>query len=129
MTDRFDYLEIIPTDFSNALAFYRDVLGWQVLSDVIADVITVGSGRQVLLSGGSIRIMLRAIETANRPVPLCSGLTLHLDIHDARKRFADIPPGAHIVKPPSLNEFGELHFVLRDPDGSIIVFNELRQRS
>ena len=55
--------------------------------------------------------------------------TLHLDIHDADKRFAQIPAGNHVVQPPEENQWGSRWFVLRDPDGNLIAFDEMRQRS
>ena len=131
MMDRFDYLDITPAEFNKTLAFYRDLLCWQVLTDEMA----ANSSRKVMLSGGGIRILLRGFKTVGpHATPSTersrrSGLTLHLDIHDAHKRFAQIPSGEHIIKSPNLNEFGELHFVLSDPDGTTLVFNELRQRS
>lgn len=131
MMDRFDFLDITPADFTKTLAFYRDLLCWQVLTDEMA----ANSSRKVMLSGGGIRILLRGFKTVGlHATPSTepsrrSGLTLHLDIHDAHKRFAQIPSGEHIIKSPNLSESGELHFVLCDPDGTTLVFNELRQRS
>ena len=123
MTDRFDFLEITPRDFEKSLAFYRDVMGWVVLTAAS----TVGNKQNTVVSGGSIRIQLR--HAPNSSHAATSAMTLYLDIHDAHHRFAKIPPGEHIIKTPGPDEFGKLHFVLRDPDGYTIVFNELRQRS
>lgn len=123
MTDRFDFLEITPRDFEKSLAFYRDVMGWAV--SVAAS--SSGSNQSAVVSGGSIRILLR--HAANSSPAATSAMTLYLDIHDAHHRFTKIPPGEHVIKTPRPDEFGKLHFVLRDPDGYTIVFNELRQRS
>ncbi len=122
MTDRFDFLEIRPRDFEKSLAFYRDVMGWAVSAAASS-----GISQNAVVSGGSIRILLR--QTVHSSDATTSAMTLYLDIHDAHHRFAKIPPGEHIIKTPCPDEFGKLHFVLRDPDGYTIVFNELRQRS
>ena len=122
MTDRFDFLEIRPRDFEKSLAFYRDVMGWAVSAAASS-----GFSQNAVVSGGSIRILLR--QTVHSSDATTSAITLYLDIHDAHHRFAKIPPGEHIIKTPCPDEFGKLHFVLRDPDGYTIVFNELRQRS
>jgi catechol 2,3-dioxygenase-like lactoylglutathione lyase family enzyme len=126
MADRFDYLVFTPSDFQRSLRFYQEVLGWQLL-DSLEGRSAVGS---VILSGGGVRIMLRPAGNGadDAAITLRANPTLHLDIHDVRKRFAQVPEGEHVVTAPTANEFGRLHFVLRDPDGNLVVFNELRQR-
>lgn len=126
MADRFDYLVFTPSDFQKSLVFYRDILGWHELESLEGR----SAAHYVILSGGGVRIMLRQSSSADakRVAPAPSTPTLHLDIHDVYKRFAHVPVGEHVVTPPSEDEFGRLHFVLRDPDGNLFVFNELRQR-
>ena len=126
MADRFDYLVFTPSDFQKSLVFYRDILGWHELESLEGR----GAAHYVILNGGGVRIMLRQSPSgaAKRVAPAPSTPTLHLDIHDVYKRFAHVPVGEHVVTPPSEDEFGRLHFVLRDPDGNLFVFNELRQR-
>ena len=126
MADRFDYLVFTPSDFQKSLAFYRDILGWHELDSLEGRSAT----HYVILSGGGVRIMLRQSSAGitARAAPACSTPTLHLDIHDVHKRFTEVPAGEHVVTPPGEDEFGRLHFVLRDPDGNLFVFNELRQR-
>lgn len=130
MPDRFDHVTIAPADFDASLRFYRDVLGWQVIEDRTAN----GGGRSMLLSSGAIRIALigaklppgqvapAAAASAHAPV-------LHLDIHDADARFARIPAGPHVVSAPASNHAGQRCFTLRDPDGNLLTFVELRQRA
>ncbi len=124
MADRFDYLVFTPGDFQKSLAFYRDVLGWQMLDSLEGRSAT----HYAIFSGGGVRIMLRQSAASGKRAAANSAPTLHLDIHDVHKRFAQVPSGDHIVSPPTENEFGRLHFVLSDPDGNLFVFNELRQR-
>jgi len=127
MPDRFDHLYIEPADFDASLKFYREVLGWQVMSEWRS-----GSGsRGVQLSGGAIRLVLAEHSglVTPRPGDRSHAPVIHLDIHDADARFAKIPPGDHIVTAPENNHWGTRCFVVRDPDGNRLAFNEMRQRA
>ena len=131
MADRFDYLVLTPSDFEQSLAFYRDILGWHELDSLEGR----SAAHYVILSGGGVRMMLRkapansnGATSSNAPTRTPSAPILHLDIHDVHNRFGHVPAGAHVLTPPGEDEFGRLHFVLRDPDGNLLVFNELRQR-
>lgn len=130
VSDRFDHLFFCPRDFDASRKFYVELLGWQVMSEW-----TDNHGKKgVLLSGGGVKVVLAQShaeddkeEIRNSEAPHAS--TLHLDIHDADKRFAQIPGGDHIVQPPQNNHWGTRCFVVRDPDGNLIAFNEMRQKS
>lgn len=131
VSDRFDHLFICPRDFAQSRNFYVNVLGWRVLSEW-----TDNHGKKgAMLSGGAVRVVLAephgdtqesaGIGNLNAP----HAATLHLDIHDADRRFSEIPSGDHIVQAPENNHWGTRWFVLRDPDGNLIAFNEMRQKS
>ncbi len=126
-SDRFEHLFINPGDFQASREFYVSILGWQVVSEW-----TDNHGKKgVILSGGGVRVVLAEPhdedEIHNSHAP--HSATLHLDIHDADKRFAQIPRGDHVVQPPQDNHWGTRWFVVRDPDGNLIAFNEMRQKS
>ncbi len=127
ISDRFDHLFICPRDFEESRKFYRDVLGWQVVSEWIDN----DGKKGVILNGGGIRVVLAEphdeVDVHNALAPHAP--TLHLDIHDADKRFAQIQPGEHIVQAPQDNHWGTRWFVVKDPDGNLIAFNEMRQKS
>ena len=116
--DRFDHLFIAPTDFEKSVVFYRDVLGWAVVT-------TWGSkdeGRGAVLSGGGIKVVLAeksVVEGSHGPRP-----NLHLDIHSVDLRFKMLPKGEHVVTPPENTDWGTRWFVVRDPDGNLIAFEE-----
>lgn len=124
MIDRFDHLHIQPADFDRSLAFYRDMLGWTVVS-AWGDAT---SSRGAVLSGGAIKVVLA--ERSKYPAqPAEPHPAVHLDIHDIDKRFEALPAGDHVVLPPGVSERGTRRFVVRDPDGNLIAFEELnRQR-
>ena len=117
MIDRFHHLRIAPADFEASLAFYRDVLGWNVTREWRGN----GPGRGVILSGGGMKVILTEDATAGAEVGVPY---LHLDIHDVDARFAKLPPGAHVVTPPGPTPWGTRWFVVRDPDGNAIAFEE-----
>ena len=127
VADRFQHLFYCPRDFTASRRFYVEVLGWQIMSEW-----TNNHGKRgAMLNGGAVRVVLAespedpAIHNLQAP----HAATLHLDIHDADKRFAEIPAGEHVVQPPQDNHSGARSFVLRDPDGNLIAFDEMRQKS
>ena len=122
MIDRFDHIHIQPSDFERSLGFYRDTLRWTVVSEWGGP----GSGRGAVLSGGAIKIVIaersRYPAQAEQPRP-----AIHLDIHDVDKRFEALPPGDCVVVAPSESERGTRWFVVRDPDGNHIAFEEVNR--
>ncbi len=122
MSDRFHHLFIAPSDFDASLAFYRDVLGWTITETWGG----AGPDRGAVLSGGGIKIVIAAAKDGNgahdaRP-------NVHLDIHDIDARYRAIPKGSHVVTEPEDTHWGTRWFVVRDPDGNLIAFEELRRR-
>lgn len=123
MSDRFHHLFITPADFETSLTFYRDVLGWTVTETWGAP----GNGRGVSLSGGGIKVVIAEPTT---PATNDEGLgsarpNVHLDIHDIDKRFGKLPKGAHVVREPEKTHWGTRWFVVRDPDGNLIAFEDV----
>jgi catechol 2,3-dioxygenase-like lactoylglutathione lyase family enzyme len=120
MIDRFDHLHIQPADFERSLAFYRDTLGWAVISQWGGG----GPGRGVVLSSGALKVIL----TERAGIPGAGGCpAIHLDIHDVDKRFGELPPGDHVVVPPGTSDRGTRWFVVRDPDGNLVAFEEVNR--
>ena len=130
MADRFHHFFIAPKNFDGSLAFYRDVLCWQVMGEWTDQF----GKRGAQLAGGGIRVVIAEAHTASEMRDIAAKAhphspTVHLDIHDANARFAKIPAGDHIVIPPENNHWGTRWFVVKDPDGNLIAFNEMRQKS
>ncbi len=129
MSDRFDHLFIAPHDFAASLKFYRDTLGWQVTREWTDE----HDKRGAELSGGGVRLVLAEPHAPHEMRDIVSkahpnSATVHLDIHDADQRFSRVAPGDHVIIPPEDNPRGTRWFVLRDPDGNLIAFNEMRQK-
>jgi len=120
MIDRFDHLVIRPADFGRSLAFYRDTLGWPVVAQFGDD----GEPRCAVLSGGAVKIML--VERREGEA-LDARPELRLDIHDVEHRFRSVPAGDHVVSAPGENAQGAREFVVVDPDGNRIAFEEVHR--
>lgn len=119
MIDRFHHLLIQPADYEASVAFYRDTLGWTVTREWGG---AQDEDRGVILSGGGMKVIL-----ANQGV---SGFPrgrahLHLDIHDIDARFKRLTPSMDVVVPPGPTPWGTRWFVVRDPDGNLIAFEEV----
>jgi len=121
--DRFHHLFISAEDFEASLGFYRDVLGWSVTDTWGGN----GADRGAILSGGGVKVVI-----AQRPAPGTAGEGLkpnvHLDIHDVEARFRRMPKGEHVVTQPEATHWGTRWFVVRDPDGNLIAFEEVHRR-
>jgi catechol 2,3-dioxygenase-like lactoylglutathione lyase family enzyme len=125
VNDRFHHLLIRPADYEASLAFYSEVLGWSVSKTWGGN----GSGRGAVLSGGGIKVVISerpaesrgAADDFTRP-------SVHLDIHDIDARFRALPKGLHVVIEPEATQWGTRWFVVRDPDGNLIAFEELHGR-
>jgi catechol 2,3-dioxygenase-like lactoylglutathione lyase family enzyme len=116
--DRFHHFYIHATDFERSLGFYRDMLGWSVTR-------TWGEGgkeRGAILSGGGIKVVVAEGKSGNG---VCEGPVVFLDIHDIEARFKAMPKGEHIVIFPGPTKWGTRWFVVKDPDGNQIAFEEV----
>ena len=119
MIDRFHHLFINPENFDESVAFYRDVLGWSVTQEWGGN----GEDRGAILSGGAVKVVIAQRGPDKDALP-----NVHLDIHDVDARFRKMPPGAHVVKAPEDTEWGTRWFVVKDPDGNLIAFEEVHGR-
>jgi catechol 2,3-dioxygenase-like lactoylglutathione lyase family enzyme len=120
MIDRFDHFVIRPADFGRSLAFYRDTLGWPVVAQWGDD----GEPRCAVLSGGAVKVVL----AERREGEAHDGrLELRLDIHDVARRFRSIPAGSHVFSAPGESPEGARDFVVVDPDGNRIAFEEVHR--
>lgn len=122
--DRFDHLFIGPGDFGRALAFYRDTLGWTVTASWGGG----GEPRGAHLDGGGTKLVLaephdaadhswtRGVHGA-RPV-------VHLAVDDLDARYEAIGDKSRVVIAPERTHWGTRWFVVRDPDGNLIAFEQ-----
>lgn len=121
MIDRFHHIFIHPGDYERSLGFYRDALGWSIARSWGGED---GKPRGVILSGGGVKLVLSETDVtggSGRP-------DVFLDIHDIDARFRALPAGTHVVTRPEATPWGTRWFVVRDPDGNLIAFEEVRAR-
>ncbi len=123
MIDRFHHIFVATEDFERSLGFYRDVLGWSVTQTWGE----AGGDRGAILSGGGVKVVI-AQRTARAQAEGTLQPGVHLDIHDIDARFRMIPEGDHVVAEPQETRWGTRWFVVRDPDGNLIAFEEVHGR-
>jgi catechol 2,3-dioxygenase-like lactoylglutathione lyase family enzyme len=122
--DRFNHLFIAPSDFDRAVTFYRESLGWHSVAAWGGD----GQPRGVVLNGGAVEIVLAERHdtddhswshgmNGHRP-------TLHLAVDDLDERFLELSPAAEVVVRPEATHWGTRWFVLSDPDGNLIAYEQ-----
>lgn len=127
MNDRFDHLFIEPSSFTATLGFYTGVLGWTIDHQWGEG----GGPRGAQLNGGGVRMVIAEDHPADdhsksggiqghRP-------TLHLRVDDLDARYAAICDPTHVVVAPEATHWGTRWFVLRDPDGNLIAYEQDRQ--
>jgi len=120
MIDRFHHLFIAAEDFERSLEFYRDVLGWAV-----THTWEEHGDRGAILSGGAVKVVIAQRKSAGASAEQPN---VHLDIHDLDARYRVLPKGDHVVTEPQATHWGTRWFVVRDPDGNLIAFEEVHPR-
>ena len=128
MTDRFDHIFIAPKNFSASLAFYRDVLGMVVTASWGG----AGEPRGAMLARDGLQLVLaephdECCDHAWREGRHGHAPTLHLSTDDLSGRFAAMPTGDHVRIAPEETHWGARWFVVEDPDGNMIAFNQARK--
>jgi catechol 2,3-dioxygenase-like lactoylglutathione lyase family enzyme len=122
--DRFDHLFIAPSDFDRTVAFYRDSLGWSPAGAWGG----AEEPRGIVLEGGTVKVVLAERHAAddhswshginaNRP-------TVHLTVEDLEERFRELAPVAEVVVHPEATHWGTRWFVVADPDGNLIAYEQ-----
>jgi len=121
MIDRFHHIFVHPRDFDRSLGFYRDALGWSVTRSWGED----GKPRGAILSGGGVKSVLSEEDVTGGAA---KGPEVFFDIHDIDERFKALPQDVDVVVPPGPNAWGTRWFVIRDPDGTLLAFEEVHRR-
>lgn len=123
--DRFDHLFIQPADYDAALAFYRDALGWQVLQHWGGEDQPRGC---MLGSAAGMQLVLaepHPTENDSQTTGVAGHRpTLHLRVDNLDARFAALGPQAQVVQAIEATHWGTRWFVLRDPDGNLIAYEQ-----
>jgi glyoxylase I family protein len=115
-------------DMPTSLAFYRDVLGFELVSN--APIKQNGSYDWVMLSLHGVEVMLNtAYEDDYRPaapdparIAAHEDATLYFGCPDVDAAYAHIRAKGVDVKPPRVAHYGMKQLYLRDPDGFSLCF-------
>lgn len=122
--ERFDHLFVEPSSFEAAVSFYRDQLGWQEVFSWGKH----GEPRGVGLSGGGVSIVIAERHDAtdhskshgingHRP-------TVHLKVADLDAKYQQLQAFGLPLFPPEPTHWGTRWFVVRDPDGNLIAYEQ-----
>lgn len=124
---------VTVTALDRAVAFYRDVLGLDVLDrftvsgEAFASGVGVdgATGRFAHLDAGSARVELveydpEGEETDGRPVNQPGAKHLGLAVEDAEAFHEELPDDVETISPPRTTESGATILFVRDPEGNLI---------
>jgi catechol 2,3-dioxygenase-like lactoylglutathione lyase family enzyme len=122
--DRFSHLFIAPSDFDRSVAFYRDTLGWGTVTGWGGN----GEPRGIILNGGDVEVVL-AEQHRTDDHSWSHGIngqrpTLHLRVDDLDARFAEVAAHTNVVVRPEATHWGTRWFVLADPEGNLVAFEQ-----
>lgn len=111
---------------SHSIAFYRDLLGF----DVIMSVPHAGEPVWARLQSGGAALMLQERNSLVDEYPdlaqrqTGSGLTLFVEVKGLDALYRRVQGRARIVKEPHVTFYGMREFAIEDPDGSILTLAE-----
>lgn len=115
---------LVVADLERSLAFYRDVLGFTVLTTVPDASPYVFA----VMQSGAVEIYLNAPEPAMAEYPAFKGrpiggtLTLFVQVDDVRAAHAALQGRVQIVMPLETKWYGVTEFAFVDPDGYVITY-------
>lgn len=105
MIDRFDHLFVQPSSFDASLAFYHDVLGSEAMSVVLAEPHPAQDKSETHGINGT------------RP-------TVRLRVENVDERYAALAASGAALFAPEPTHWGTRWFVVKDPDGNLIAFEQ-----
>ena len=122
--DRFSHLFIAPTDFDRTVAFYREALGWRTVVSWGGN----GEPRGFILNGGTVEVVL-AERHPTEDHSWSHGVngqrpTLHLNVENLESRFVEIAANVEVVVRPETTHWDTRWFVVADPEGNLIAFEQ-----
>ncbi|TCV96387.1 putative glyoxalase superfamily protein PhnB [Luteibacter rhizovicinus] len=120
-------------DMPTALAFYRDKLGFDVVS--ASPVVETPEGRfshWMWLRSGNVDLMLNtAYDSGERPserdasrIAAHSDTCLFIGCSDLDSAYAALIQTGLTIEPPAMSGYGMRRFSLHDPDNFELVFQE-----
>jgi uncharacterized glyoxalase superfamily protein PhnB len=118
---------LICADIARSLAFYRDVLGFDVTRTVPDEAPFVF----VWLTRDGVNVFLNDAATVTAELPGAtslvagkSGVALFLHVEDVRGFWAQVQDRAPVVMPIKDQWYGQTEFSVTDPDGYVVTLAE-----
>ena len=105
-------------DFQRSVAFYRDVLGFEVMATFPED-----SPSFALLSRDGVGIQIGGID-AEKDAAAAPTVTLYFDVSDVLGLFEELKPKVTIEWGPDVFFYHRREFAFRDPDGHLVIVSE-----
>ena len=117
---RFNSLEprLHVADFNRSLAFYRDILGFEVLSTFPEE-----SPSFALISREGVGLQLGGIDGQKDPASP-STCTLYFDVRDTQGLYDELKGKVKIEWGPEVYFYHRREFAFHDPDGHLIIISE-----
>ena len=108
-------------DMPTALAFYRDVLGFEVISDASedgrCDWVWLKSGESVLMLNTAYEADVRPPAPDPTRLAAHSDTTLYFDCEDINAAGAELRACGVATSEPIVTDYGMKRLYLKDPDG------------
>jgi lactoylglutathione lyase len=120
---------LVVANVERSMAFYRDVLGFQVTATVPDALPLVFAS----LQSGPVEIFLNAPEPAIAEYPAFKGrsiggtLTLFIEVAGIAKVYDALQSRVKVTMPIEKKWYGVTEFAFEDPDGYVITFAERDQ--
>jgi catechol 2,3-dioxygenase-like lactoylglutathione lyase family enzyme len=105
-------------DFGRSVAFYRDVLGFEVLSTFPETAPSFA-----LLARDGVGLQIGGTNTAKRAAHPAS-VTLYFDVSDALALHESVRKLVPIEWGPEVFFYQRREFAFRDPDGHLVIISE-----
>ncbi len=122
----FDHIFIAPENWEKSFHFYKDILGWKVVS-------SWGEGTKergaVLKSEGGMTVVIAEEHESKGDDAWEAGFngtrpTIHVNIDNVDDFVKNISEKDTVVIPPQDIHWGGRWAVLKDPDNNLIAFNQ-----
>jgi catechol 2,3-dioxygenase-like lactoylglutathione lyase family enzyme len=121
---------LIVSNVERSIAFYRDVLGFTLVTTVPDASPFVFA----IVQSGPVQIFLNALEPAIaeypafKDRPIGGTLTLFIDVQNIKGSHDELQDKVKIVMPLEHKWYGVTEFAFEDPDGYLITFAENDKR-
>ncbi len=120
----FDHIFIAPKNWDASLSFYKDTLGFEMISSWGSQE----EGRGAVLKGGGFTVIIAEEHKNKGDNAWVSGFngqrpTIHLNVEDVDTAFQNLKdPEVAIIKPED-NHWAGRWMVVKDPDDNLIAYN------